>query len=437
MPKPDCVKWLQGLISRRHFVRLWGGATAATIAAKGSKAASSSNAKNADVIIIGAGSFGVNTAWHLHERGKKVLVLEAAAAPASQASRAGAGFIAYWAGIVVDQWAKPEWEIERYGIQFYSRLARTRSEIGFVPSGIAYLFITPEGWNAAQPRIKAARELGTRIEILQAARADVLMPGINLKSTTGIVFDPDAVRVRAHDVIQTMARQLADKGVQFRYQAPVKSFLREGNQVVGVATGAGEFRAPKVIVTAGAWSRSLVEKVGARCPANPLVATRYTTKPLAGVSPKMPLLIWSDFYDFYIREERGGLLIGADKDDPPMPKDRQPDPENPPSADRIPADQAYREREYIRRIEHVMPSLKHAEIDVITSGIATFTDDERFIADAVPQAPGLYVMTACHEAGITHGPGLGRLMAELVTSGKTSIDRTRFRLDRFQPEKTA
>jgi hypothetical protein len=67
-----------------------------------------------------------------------------------------------------------------------------------------------------------------------------------------------------------------------------------------------------------------------------------------------------------------------------MPKDRLPDRANPPRAERIPPDQAYREREYIRKIEHVMPTLKHAEIDQITSGIATFTSDKRFIADAVP-----------------------------------------------------
>jgi glycine/D-amino acid oxidase-like deaminating enzyme len=120
-----------------------------------------------------------------------------------------------------------------------------------------------------------------------------------------------------------------------------------------------------------------------------------------------------------------------------MPKDRLPDRANPPRAERIPPDQAYREREYIRKIEHVMPTLKHAEIDQITSGIATFTSDKRFIADAVPQAPGLYVLTACHEAGITHGPGLGRMMAELVTTGRTTWDRDSFRLDRFQVRKNA
>jgi len=430
------MKRLKKLISRRQFVRLWSGATASV--AMGRATGGLRAEARADAIVIGAGSFGCNTAWHLHERGRKVLVLEAAPGPATQASRAGAGFIAYWAGIVMPQWTKTEWEIERYGIEFYTRLStRTQSDIGFAHHGIAYIFITTKGWEEVQPRIQAARQLGTRIEILEARRAAALLPEINFNRTTGIVFDPDAVRVRAHDVIRTLAERLAEEGVEFRYDTVVKGFVREGGRVVGVRTEAGDFRALAVIVAAGAWSRPLVEKAGALCPTKPMVATRYTTKRLAGVAPDMPLLIWSDFYDFYIREERSGLLIGADKDDPPMPKDRLPDPENPPQADHIPRNQAYREREYIRKIEHVMPALQGAEIDKITSGIATFADDDRFVADAVPRSPGLYVVTGCHEAGITHGPGLGRLMAELVTTSKTSSDRSPFRLDRFRAARNA
>jgi glycine/D-amino acid oxidase-like deaminating enzyme len=427
---------LKNLLSRRQFVKLWSGATALAIGKR--PGAALGGTTDADVIVVGAGSFGCNTAWHLRERGVKVLVLESADMPASQASRAGAGFIAYWSGIVIEQWSKPEWQIEQYGIKFYTQLAAgVRRDIGFSHCGIAYVFITAEGWGIAGPRIAGARKLGTRIEILQGPRAAMLLPEINFKSTTGIAFDPDAVRVRAGDAIRTMADQLAHEGVRFKYDTAVKGFVREGGRVVGVKSDAGDFRAASVIVTAGAWSRPLLERAGAQCPADPLAATRYTTKPLSGIGPKMPLLIWPDFYDFYIREERRGLLIGADKDDPPMPKDRLPDRANPPRAERIPPDQAYREREYIRKIEHVMPTLKHAEIDQITSGIATFTSDKRFIADAVPQAPGLYVLTACHEAGITHGPGLGRMMAELVTTGRTTWDRDSFRLDRFQVRKNA
>lgn len=141
----------------------------------------------------------------------------------------------------------------------------------------------------------------------------------------------------------------------------------------------------------------------------------------------MPMLMFD--VGFYIREEKGGLLIGGG--DSSTEKDRQVDQDHPPTAERIPKTQVNRIREHIRHVENVMPVLKNAEIDKIGGGIPTYTADGAFIADAVPNHSGLFVLTGCQEAGMTHGPGLGKMMAELVTKGETSWDQTLYRLTRF------
>jgi glycine/D-amino acid oxidase-like deaminating enzyme len=41
-----------------------------------------------------------------------------------------------------------------------------------------------------------------------------------------------------------------------------------------------------------------------------------------------------------------------------------------------------------------------------------------FLADAVPCRPGLYVLAGWQVAGVTHGPGLGRLIAGLIADGR-------------------
>ena len=46
-------------------------------------------------------------------------------------------------------------------------------------------------------------------------------------------------------------------------------------------------------------------------------------------------------------------------------------------------------------------------------------------------------MTGCQEAGITHGPALGKMMAELLVDAKTGWDRDSFRLTRFKARKEA
>jgi len=393
-------------VSRRQFVKLGGRATATLALSELSVRAA--GPQDADVIVVGAGSFGCNTAWHLHEKGVSVLVLEAASSPASQTTKSAAGFVSSWSAVHVKEWGQNEWYLQRYGIEFYARLAQECGrDIGFSPSGIAYIYLTPTAWQRVQPRAEKARGFGTKLEILNSARAVALLPPIRFDSTAGILFDPDSVRVRAGDAIACLARQLAGRGVRFQYDTVVTGFLHDGNGIVGVTTDKRNYRAASVIVTAGAACRSLVEKSCGACPADPRAATRYTTKPLPEVTARMPMLIFSDFHGVYIREERGGLLIGG-------------------------AEQAAEIRQSIRQIEGVMPALKRAEIDDIAGGLPTYTRDVLFILDAVPGCRGLYVIAGCQEGGITHGPGLGRMMAELVVDGRTTWDRNGYRLDRFQ-----
>ncbi|MGI9458123.1 MAG: FAD-dependent oxidoreductase, partial [Aeoliella sp.] len=90
-----------------------------------------------------------------------------------------------------------------------------------------------------------------------------------------------------------------------------------------------------------------------------------------------------------------------------------------------------RVREFLRQVEQVMPLLKDAEVDQTLGGLPTFTDDELFIAGAVPGQQGLYLMSACQEGGVTHGPGLGKMVAELIIDGQSAWDRDAYHIDRF------
>jgi glycine/D-amino acid oxidase-like deaminating enzyme len=166
------------------------------------------------------------------------------------------------------------------------------------------------------------------------------------------------------------------------------------------------------------------------CPSTPFNETRYVTKPLEGLKPDMPLLIFADRHGHYIREEHGGLLIGGG-DTRPHPADREVSADDPPWCDKLPDGQAYRVREYIREVENIMPVLKDAEVDQIRSGIPTLTEGKAFIAGPVPGIAGLFAASGCQEAGVTHGPGLGRILTEHALDGKTHWDSSRFDPARF------
>ncbi len=384
----------------------------------------------ADVIVIGAGAVGCSAAWHLREAGADVLVLEAGAAPASQSTGAAAGFVASWSALHIPAWGAVEWEMQQYGIAFYRRLAADQGQAEWLASnGIAYLYLDPARWEAAQPRVEQLHRLGTPVEVLDCAAAARRLPLIDYAAVAGIAYDPSAIRVRAGDAISGVARAAARAGARFAYDTRVEGFIAQGHAITGVTTSDGDYHSPVVVIAAGAWSRPLLGLLGVACPAEPLVETRYTTAPLPGISPDLPLLIFSDCHGFYIREERGGLLIGG-ADSGPLPHDRHIDPSAPPSVETLPPDQAYRVREHVRQAARAMPILRAAEIAQIHSGLPTFTADLRFIIDRVPGHAELLVATGCQEAGVTHGPAIGRMLAELAVRGTTRWDRERFRLAR-------
>jgi glycine/D-amino acid oxidase-like deaminating enzyme len=393
---------------------------------------SNNDRRQADIIVVGAGALGCQAAWHLRQRGLDVLVLDAAAGPALQTTQAAAGFVANFSTIHRENWQEVEWHMQQYGIEFYTHLAQNcASDIAFAASGIAYIYITAAEWEAIQPNIVLARQYGTALEILTAERAAAVLPQVRYAETTGIIFDPQSIRIRAADAIPALAAMAQAAGVRFQFDTIIEGFVDTEAAVSGVQTDRGIFHAPQVVVAAGAWSRPLLTQGGTTLAAEPRVVARYTTQSLPGIDIKMPMLMFSDSgYRFFIREENGGLLIGG-ADPEPLPVDRFVDADNPPPVEELSHAHAHRMRQYLRKVEHIMPVLSQAEIKDTAAGLPSYTADRRFVADAVPNRPGLYALTACNEAGVTHGPALARHLTELIVDGKTQLDRHRFAIDRF------
>jgi glycine/D-amino acid oxidase-like deaminating enzyme len=85
------------------------------------------------------------------------------------------------------------------------------------------------------------------------------------------------------------------------------------------------------------------------------------------------------------------------------------------------------------------PLLRTMRVKERRSGLPAYTADGRHFLGQAGEAAGFYVVGGDNEAGITHGPGLGKLLAELVVNGQASKDISVYRLDRFaqsasQPE---
>lgn len=65
------------------------------------------------------------------------------------------------------------------------------------------------------------------------------------------------------------------------------------------------------------------------------------------------------------------------------------------------------------------------------------TPDGQKILGAVSGLPGLFVASGCNVGGLSTAPALGEALAELIVSGKSTIDVGVMSPDRFPLEVTA
>ena len=63
-------------------------------------------------------------------------------------------------------------------------------------------------------------------------------------------------------------------------------------------------------------------------------------------------------------------------------------------------------------------------------GLPTITPDGQYLVSTVAEVQGLIIMSGCQVGGIWASPGLGRVVADIV-SGTESLPAAAFKADRF------
>jgi sarcosine oxidase, subunit beta len=375
------------------------------------------------VVVIGGGILGATAALHLADAGADVVLIEREPALGTQTTAAGAGFVGYWAGEL-------EAELAEYGMRFYTGLAeRAGTDAGVRRVGLLFPALSEPG--VAMLRQEHERELGFApgVGMIDADEAVRMAPILAADAVHGALVQPDGHRVDTVRVMAVLTGELVRAGVDVRTGVAAEHAIVAGGRVAGVRTSAGEIAAGAVVNAAGAAARAIGARNGVDVAAVPLLESRFTTEPIPGVGPDLPMMLFFERDLLYLREQAGGLLVGAiehaigprsrvDLADPPRTADL--------------SDHAAREHEELARdLADVIPALATARVRERASGLPTWTPDGRHILGIAPGIDGYVVLAGCNECCVTHGPGLARIAAELVMSGRTETDITAYRVDRF------
>lgn len=362
-------------------------------------------------IVIGVGSMGSATCWHLAKRGQKVLGLEQFTAPHTRGSHAGQSRI-----IRKAYFEHPDYVplLERAYENWHAFERETGTQL-YHKTGIAY-FGRSDNENIMGIRT-SAQLYGVPIENWTYDKYKKQYPQFRVPSDFDAIFEPDAGYVIPEETISTYIREARKHGAVIRMNTPVTGWRKESDGV-RVVTNGEDFTADNLIITSGAWSSRML-------PEFPM-ELKVTRQLLAWVSvsdqdhfteKNFPCWFVEDpalgtFYGFPIVQGNGPTGLKLAHHSPGVPAD--PDEED----GNVPANELEKLQEFLSRyLPDAGPEVVHTK-----TCLYTYSPDSHFIIDKLQGSDGT-VIFACGFSG--HGfkfvPVIGEALADLAMNGETDI----------------
>ena len=380
------------------------------------------------ICVIGAGIIGASAAFHLLESGARDVIVIDAGEPLSGTTPAGAGFVARFGADHNRRLGACTIPLQDYGLGFYQRLHESGVDLEYASNGNLVLARTPAMLDTLADGILGHPQVAAGTRRLNADGVGELMLGaVDPAAVAGGVYMPEGIQLTTALAQQELLTRLEDAEVQFHWDTPVTGVGVVDGTVTGVETDNGTIDASTVVFAAGAWNQTLLESLDRRLPLIPMVATRFVSEP-AGLSPLMPTVQCLELH-LWLRELHGAfswggsfayrLLSALEQEGLAFGYGR------PVSQALLDAQYAYQEN-----VAEVFPALSELSAVETIQGVPVYTVDGGLYVGGVPGIEGLWALAGDSESGITHGPGMGKLVAQLIMDETPFTDPAPFRLDR-------
>lgn len=416
--------------------------------------------KACEVVVIGGGIMGVMTAWYLAEAGVRVVLCEKGRIAGEQSSR-------NWGWIRQQGRDLAELPIMVESLRLWKSLsAEFGAGLGFRQAGVLYLARTEaemagfEAWRKQAMVHQVASVMQTPSQV-KARISGVAAPWI------GGMFTASDARAEPWVAVPMLAEGAEARGAVIVEGCAVRRLDRAGGRITGVFTEKGRIACEQVVVAGGAWSSLFLRAEGVDIPQLSVLASVAQTEP-------MPEVFAGNAADgaFAFRRSQDGcytiaprshrdFFIGPDafrnlfKYLPTLRTDwrktgfRPAAPRHYPdgwrTARRWQGDEASPfealrvldpapNMATLARVQDAfaaaLPGLGRPKLRSVWAGMIDTMPDVVPIIDRAPLS-GLVIATGLSGHGFGIGPGLGRVVADLVRGRTPGHDLSRFRLARF------
>jgi sarcosine oxidase len=260
-------------------------------------------------------------------------------------------------------------------------------------------------------------------EVLEPEALARRFPGYRLRRNMVAVFQPDGGFLVPERCIAAHVSAARALGADVHTEEKVTAWTADDGQVT-VTTNRSTYRAHKLVMTAGPWTRKLVRSLDHL--AVPERQVMLWTQPIE------PALFEAGHFPVFNMETPEGRFYGFPLDDNGAFKigkyhHRRERVDDPDSMDR----ECHAEDEAVLRegLRRYFPAA-----DGPTAGTKTcfFTNspDEHFIIDRLPDAPKVAIAAGCSGHGFKFCSVIGEILADLALDGGTQHGIDLFRLDR-------
>jgi D-amino-acid dehydrogenase len=146
----------------------------------------------------------------------------------------------------------------------FEELARTH-DFGLVQRGLLMLCRTEHGLEEEAHAAAYARSLGVPAEVLTAAQAQALEPGVAL-SVAGAVHYPLDCHLTPGRLMASLRASLARASVRMVWNAAVTGWKTRDGRVEAATTTQGDLAADEFVLAAGIWSTPVARGLGLSLP---------------------------------------------------------------------------------------------------------------------------------------------------------------------------
>ncbi|MEQ8709596.1 MAG: FAD-dependent oxidoreductase [Rhodospirillales bacterium] len=374
---------------------------------------------HARVVVIGGGVVGVSTLYHLARKGWSDVVLLERKELTSGSTWHAAGLLPLF------NMSYSVGQIHKYSVRFYHELQEeTGQDVGFKTVSNIRLATNRDRMDEYYQYAGVAETIGVKVNFLTPDEVKEIWPLCNIEGVVGAIQHPDDGYIQPADLTQALARGARSRGATIHRNTAVIAIERTSGGEWLVKTDKGDITCEHIVSATGNFARRTGAMVGLDIPVIPVEHQYIVTDAHPDIVarkeqglPEMGVLRGSDGA-WYMREERGGLILGPYEKGAPCCYLDGPD-DN--SEYELFQEDLERLEPHIEDAVNRVPAFGEVGVKQVYNGAICYTPDGSPIIGPAWDKPNFWLNEG-HSFGITAAGGAGWQLAEWMVEGEPTID---------------